>query len=139
MSRKTTPKAPPLPKPTNVYFVAREMVSVNKSYTEPDRVFASKAAAKEYAGQLNRELRALANPFADDAEADWLISRGEKALLALVKKLKLPDPKKAGSSYIEWEQWWDGHYFDMTDAQRDAIWDALDKFNWYAVQTTQME
>lgn len=143
MTRKAPAKKTKKPaKPAKAYIVVREMVSVNRSYTEPDRVFVSKAAARKYAEQLNRELRGLVNPFADDTDVEWLMSRGEKGLVALVKKLRLPAPKKDnphGYAYIDWEKWWDENYFNITDAQRDAIWDALDKYNWYTVKETTLE
>jgi hypothetical protein len=116
------------------------MVSVNESYTEPDRVFGSRGAARKHAEQLNAELRALTNPFEDEQEPDELMRGGEDALLALLKKLRAPVPKRPkGHSYIDWVQWWDAHYFAMTDAQRNTIWDALDTFTWYTVKTTTVE
>jgi hypothetical protein len=139
MTRKATPKKGK-PKPVVAYIAVREMVAANQSYTEPNRVFASRRSAQQHADQLNRELRDLTNPFADDMEPDWLATGGEDGLIALLKKLRAPVPKvQKGDSYIDWEAWWDRHYFDMTDAQRDAIWDALDKFNWYQVTKTTLE
>jgi hypothetical protein len=133
-------KRPAKPKPVTGYIVVRQMVSENENYTEPDCVFASKGAALKHAKQFNSELRALTNPFAEDSELDWLMTGGEKALLALLKKLAVRVPKeKKGQPYIDWEAWWDDSYFNMTDAQRDAIWDALDAFNWYTVKKTTVE
>jgi hypothetical protein len=146
MTRKATPKKskktkkPAKPKPVTAYIVVREMVSVNRSYTEPDRVFVSKGAARRYAEQLNRELRAFTNPFDDDRDPGWLLSGGEEALVALVKKLGLAVPKvRASERYIDWAAWWNRAYFGTTDAQRDAIWDALDEFGWYKVKQTILE
>ena len=97
MTRKVpSKKAAKLRKPKLVagYIAVREMASENKSYTEPDRVFASKGAAQKYAAQLNRELRALTNPFADDREPDQLMTGGEPALGAVLKKLGVPVPQR---------------------------------------------
>ncbi len=148
MTRKATPKkgkkakpAKKPAKPVTVYIAVRTMIAANESFTEPDRVFASKAAAQKYADQLNRELRAVTNPFADDNDPDMLMSGGEDALLALLKKLGLTAPTRASAtdSYIDWEKWWDASYYDITDAQRDAIWAAFDDFEWYKVKTTTVE
>jgi len=129
------------PRAVPAYVVVREVPSETRSFSDPECVFATKAAAMKFAEARNRELRQLVNPFYDRS-ADYLLTGGEKALTALVKQLGLPVPAKSksyGYSIIEWMQWWDGHYFDMTDAQREAIWDALDKYNWYTVKTTKVE
>ena len=146
MTRKAAPKKtkktrkPAKPKPVTVYIVVRTMISVNESYTEPDRVFVSKSEAQKYAKQLNRELRALTNPFADDRGPEMLMSDGDDdTFLALLQKLGLPVPKTPAGSYIDWAKWWDRVYFETTEAQRDAIWDALDEFEWYKVKQTTLE
>jgi hypothetical protein len=142
--KKPTTKAKPgggKSKAATVFVVVREAGHDTPAYTEPERVFASRAAAASYARERNRELRHLVNPF-DGPGPDYAVKGGEKALLALVKKLGLPAPKKTtsyGSPYIDWEEWWDRRYFDMTDAQRDAVWDALGKYNWYKVKATSLE
>lgn len=147
MTRKKTPakKAAILrmparkPKVATAFVVVREIPAETPTFTEPERVFASRAEAQAFAEERNRELRALVNPFADYGP-DVSAKGGERALLALVEKLGLADPGGHKSyGYIDWEQWWDRHYFDMTDPQRGAIWDALDKYNWYQVKPTQVE
>jgi hypothetical protein len=134
------PKKAAKPHTATAYVVVREIPAESPSFSDPERVFAKKDAAQKFAEERNRELRRLVNPFAERS-AQYLLNGGEKALTALVKKLKLPAPAKHKTygSYIDWEGWWDGHYFDMTDAQRDAIWDALDKYDWYTVKTTKLE
>lgn len=127
------------PRAVTAYVAVREIPSELTAFSEPERVFATKAAALRFAEERNRELRRLVSPFAERS-AEYLLTGGEKALTVLVKKLKLPAPAKHKTyGTIDWEGWWDGHYFDMTDAQRDAIWDALDKYNWYRVRETKVE
>ena len=138
-SKKAPPRA--AKKAATVYVVVRPIPSEAPVFTDPDRVFATKATAQAHADLLNRELRRLLNPF-DDRNAADLLEGGEKALLALVQRLRLSAPPKRVLSmtlYTDWRAWWDGYYFDMTDAQRDAIWDALDKFDWYTVNSTTLE
>jgi hypothetical protein len=144
MTRKATakkPKKPAKPKPAPAYVVVRELRGESPTFTEPDRVFADRKAAQAHADELNRQLRTHTGPFQNYNDPDNSMKGGERAFLTLVKKLKLPVPKKEGDgySYINWEAWWDRHYFDMTEEQRDALWDALDKFDWYHVQETELE
>ncbi|HEY1191192.1 MAG TPA: hypothetical protein VGE74_26390 [Gemmata sp.] len=142
MTRKASAKkgkAAPQPEPLRVFIVVREMPSESRSYTEPDRVFATVKAAQEHADQLNRELREFTNPFANEREPDWLMS-SEKAFFKLLKKLKIAEPKPPkGSAYVQWEQWWAQLATELTEAQRDAFWDAFNKFHWYEVQETTLE
>jgi hypothetical protein len=134
-------KKPAKPEVMVAYVVVREIPADSPTFTDPERVFASKSVARKFADERNRDLRRLVNPF-DYHHPDFLVRGGEKALSALVKKLHLPAPKKAqsyGYTGADWEAWWDAHYFDMTDEQRTAIWDALDKYPWYKVKTTKLE
>ena len=122
-----------------VYTAQRLLNKYDRSYTEPDRIFADKTAAQLYADERNRELRAITNPF-HDCYAHDISKGGQKALVARVKKLKLKPPtKKKGEWGVNWEAWWDDNYFNMTDDQRDAIWERLTEFNFYQVTTTTME
>jgi len=124
------------PKARKLYFAARDLPTDLEvdSYTEPDVAFVREADAQAHADALNVELRALTNPFANDSDPDELMRGGETAFKKLLAKLKLP-----AFSASDWAAWWDAHYFDMTDAQRNAIWDALTKFPWYLVRETTLE
>jgi hypothetical protein len=129
------------PKEVVAFVVVREIPAEVPTFTEPERVFAAKSAARKFADERNGDLRRLVNPF-DDHGPDFLVRGGEKALSAFLKKLRLPAPKKSksfGYSYTDWAAWWDTHYFDMTDEERNAIWDALDKYHWYKVKATKVE
>jgi hypothetical protein len=127
------------PKPVTVYTVVRKIPAESPTYSEPDRVFATRATAKRFADERNAELRALTNPF-DCNDPDMSMTGGEKAFVALLKQHKLPVPAAPkGYAYIDWENWWDRHYFDMTNAQREALWRALNKFDWYKVKETTLE
>lgn len=135
-----TTKKPARPKPTVVYTVVREIPAETNTHSEPERVFVTKAAAEAFAAQRNRELRDLVNPFGQYRGPGYLVTGGQKAFDALLKKLRLEPPAKLqGGHSLNWGAWWDSNYFDMTDAQRDAIWDALDKFEWYVVKATKLE
>lgn len=138
--KKAAAKRPAKPKRVEAYIVVREMPSEVTNYTEPGTVFASRKAATARAKELNAELRAVMNPFEGYA-LEYMVKGGEKALLAVLKETGAPLPVKPKPSYpyFEWEKWWDNSYFDMTDAQRDAVWDALAKFEWYQVKIVTVE
>lgn len=139
MTRKATNKKAAKPQVTTVYTVVQPIRGESPTHTEPERVFATKAAALAFAAERNHQLRTLTNPFAHN-DPDGTVPGGEKAFIALVKKLGLKPPAKPkGFNYIDWEEWWDRSYFDTTDAQRSAIWDALEKFDWYRVKATTIE
>jgi hypothetical protein len=130
---------PARPRRVRAYVVVREVPAEVTSYTEPECVFASKSAALKLATERNREIRALTNPF-ERCSPEYAMTGGEKALFALLKKLRLTAPKKDKTyHFVDWEEWWDRAYFDITDAQRAAIWDALDKFDWYRIRQTTVE
>jgi hypothetical protein len=134
-------KKPAKPKSVIAYVVRRRVPAENDSYTEPERLFGTKAAAQKFAAERNAELQAMTNPF--ERHPHYEMTGGEAALLALVKKLGLTPPKKpeGASEWLSlgWEGWWDASYFNMTEDQREAIWDALDKFDWYHVAATELE
>lgn len=135
---KKTAKAPPKPKPRKVYLAVREMEQVNRSYTEPDRVFASRKAAQEHAAALNRDLRALTNPFADEREPGFIMSDEDK-LWALLKTFNIAEPKAPKGGYIRWDKWWAQVAAELTEEQRDAVWNLFDEYEWYKVKQTTLE
>ncbi len=136
--KKAAPK-PAKPKSVAVYTVVRKIPAESPMHTNPNRVFASKAAAQLFADDRNRELRALTNPF-DGDDPDTAMKGGEKAFLALLKKLGIATPtKQKGDSYINWERWWDHAFLDLTDKQRSDLWDAFDEYDWYKVKNTTLE
>lgn len=128
-------KAPP--KPRKVYLAVREISTVNTSFTEPDRVFASKKAAQEYADALNRELRAFTNPFANDTEPGFIMSDEDK-LWALLKTFNIAEPKAPKGGYVRWDRWWAQVAAELTEEQRDAVWDVFDEFEWFKVKETTL-
>jgi hypothetical protein len=125
-----------------VYVVQRQICGFDESRTdgEPERVFADEKAAERYAQERTLACRAFLNPFDNGAEAVHYIRGGEKTLLALLRKIGLkPLPRKKGEYWIDWGNWWDETYPDMTEAQRDAIWDATGRMKLYRVVKTTLE
>src|SRR5262249_55407400 len=103
------------PKRMRAFVVQRRIPAENEVFSDPDRVFATKAAAQAFADERNRGLRTLLNPF-EGYSPDFSMTGGEKAFFALLKKLHLTAPKKAKGAYayIDWEVWWNQSYFNMT-------------------------
>jgi len=137
---KTKAKKPVRPRPMTVYAVQRRINGYEgPADGEPERIFADKKAAEQYATERTHACRVFLNPFADELAGNS-ITGGEKKLVAVVKKLGLKPPQKKKSDYYtDWHGWWDQMYHDMSDAQRDAIWDSLNKLKLYQVVETMLE
>jgi hypothetical protein len=136
-------KAPrtPAAKRLKVFVVQRKTFGVygDTLYTDPDRVFATEERAKQYADTLNRELLTVGTPF-EYFDVSSLIGGGDKSLTALVTRLGLPLPTTRNlRNNLDWTSWWNANYFNITDAQRNELCLALDRFEWYQVRTTTLE
>jgi hypothetical protein len=109
------------------------------NFGDPERVFGDRADAERYADERNRQLRAdFNNPFSL-GNPGYGATVGEAKFVKTVAKLGLTPPtKKKGAYRIDWEAWWDRIYYDLTDAQRDAIWNALNPA-FYVVRPTKLE
>ena len=79
----------------------------------------------------------------DRSVAVWGTDAAARAAMRAVAAVRpsrlLAVDDRADYASIDWEKWWDAHYFDLTDAQRHAVWDALEKYNWHKVKATQVE
>jgi hypothetical protein len=95
------------------------------------RSFATTEEADTFCKEQEQATRARVNPFAcggpalhyqshldDDRLRDWLLDAGL-------------EPPAAGS--IDWRAWYDESAPRMSQAQRDALWQALDKVRFYRV------
>jgi hypothetical protein len=138
-AKKPAAKKPRAVKPAEVYVVERITMGYEGTVNgEPERVFAGKAAAVKFAAERTLAARAFTNPF------EWntgpIITGGETKLAAVITKLGLKPPtKKKGEYGINWSRWWDQTYEQMSEQQRDAIWDALDKKKLYRVVKNELE
>jgi hypothetical protein len=109
---------------------------------DPERVFATRAAAEQYAADRTREARAYTNPFAGYGVQPAELCRGGmrafKKVLAQLK-LKPPDPDEDNDEESEWAAWWDRTVPTLTPAERDVLWGALTKYELYRVEETTLE
>ena len=105
----------------------------------PVRAFDTKAKAVKHAKQLTAEARQELNPFQftyQDIEA--IVEGDEDDLIAALAKHGLPSPQQVaitsyGSHLIDWPRWYDDLADTLTDAERDAIWNLLDRLELYRV------
>lgn len=140
MSKKKPPaKKPARPKAVTVYAVQRVVFGYDgPTHAEPERVFASEAAARKFARERALACRPISNPFWPGYQP--AITGGETKLAQVVRKLGLKPPVRGKNTLGNvWAVWWDRTYFEMSDTQRDAIWNALDKLELYKVVKTKLE
>jgi hypothetical protein len=100
----------------------------------PERAFLDHDRAAAYCRRREREARAGANPFrhgervADwssldhDRLHDWLLDAGIDPPVA--GERSRPDP---------WRAWWDLCQDQLTELQREKVWEALDKVRFFRV------
>jgi hypothetical protein len=107
----------------------------------PVRAFDTKAKAAKYARDLTEEAKRELNPFQFTYQDVDLLMKGdgdELALIAALEKQKLPSPQHVartsyGSHNIDWPRWYDEIADSLTDAEREAIWNLLDRLELYRV------
>ena len=117
---------------------------IAENHIEPEGVpilaFTREAAASARAKQLTAEARRELNPFQfmyNDVES--IMHGDEEALLLALGKMDLPFvalkryPTNYSREIIDWPAWYDDIADDLTDAERDAIWNLLDRLELYRV------
>lgn len=100
--------------------------------------FASESDATRHAVELSRAARAETNPFQfENQSLARLTSLGEAALTERVVALGLPSPSE--EPWRDWVVWYDDLASQLSDAQRDGIWGALDQLVLYGVVTVEVD
>ncbi|MGL4550180.1 MAG: hypothetical protein ACRC33_03245 [Gemmataceae bacterium] len=113
----------------------------------PVAAFVKKADATKRAKELAAAARRETNPFQfEGGELDALSSLPEKSLLGRLTALGLvPPPAITGhpdrwrNGRRDWITWYDGLASQLTDAERDGVWDLLDLLVLYAVVSVALE
>lgn len=137
MSKKT--------KPRTVFTVQRLLPQEYEEaayHGDPERIFATRAAAEKYAADRTRAARAFTNPFAGFAEPGELCKGGMRAFKKLMTQLKLKPPKGDDADDAwdsQWAAWWGDAMAKLTPAERDVLWDSLTKFELYWIDETTLE
>ena len=106
----------------------------------PILAFTRKAAASARVKHLTADARRELNPFQfmyNDVES--IMDGDEEALMLALGKMDLPPAilKRRRTEYsseiIDWPAWYDDIADTLTDAERDAIWNLLDRLELYRV------
>ena len=105
----------------------------------PVRAFDTKAKATKYAKELTAEARRELNPFQFTyQDIETLMDGNEDDLIVALAEKDLPPPRHVastsyGSHIIDWPRWYDDLADTLTDTEREAIWDLLDRLELYRV------
>jgi hypothetical protein len=113
----------------------------------PVAALTTRAAAQRRAEELTRAARLETNPFLlEGGELEFLSSLEEETILDRLTGLGLPPPGViSGHEYSwrnglrDWAAWYDDLASQLTDAQRDGVWDLLDLLVLYAVVPVKLE
>jgi len=120
----------------------KDNVAVPASAGWPVAIFTDRAAAEARHNELEREARALLNPFRF-VEPYWLhhftsLDRDEllEALRCLAPDTAPPEPHPYDG--YDWLGWWDRNVGRLSDQQREQAWQLLDKVHFYEVVETRL-
>lgn len=108
-------------------------------------VCADKDAAGARAEELEREARQTLNPFLFVGPNEYTLrsvtSLTAKQFTARLKKLfpESPPPGKNEDEEYDWYGWWAGLADRLSEEQRAAVWELLDRLKFYGVMEAKME
>jgi hypothetical protein len=98
----------------------------------PVKAFTDPNAAEAFRLGLERQARAGRNPFQHGPELSHLTSLPAGPLRDWLLDAGLTPPKEE-LSLAALSGWWDRHSQEMTELQRDKVWEALDLLCYYTV------
>ena len=98
----------------------------------PVKAFTDPNAAEAFRVVLERQARAGRNPFQHGHELSDLTSLPEGPLRDWLLDAGLTPPQGELSVAVL-SVWWDRHSEEMTELQRDRVWEALDLLRFYTV------
>jgi hypothetical protein len=98
----------------------------------PVKAFTDPNAAEAFRRGLERQERANRNPFQHGQELSELTSLPEGPLRDWLLDAGLTPPK-AKLNLAVLSGWWGHHEEEMTELQRDKVWEALDRLRFYTV------
>ena len=117
----------------------------DRTLGRPIAVFNDKAAAEARVAELERQERAVLNPFTfigSDYYRFGVISsltaeEFADRMKALAPKARLP--KANLDQERDWFGWWEENADGLTEEQRQSVWDLLDRLDLYRVMTAELE
>jgi hypothetical protein len=105
--------------------------------------FRSRKQAEAYCRELEQQARRELSPFQFGEELELLTSLKKPALDRGLRQLGLKPPTakafRAEWGGIDWRAWWDAVAADLTDAQREGIFDLLDRLRFYEVTQAEFD
>jgi hypothetical protein len=108
--------------------------------------FRDRERAEAYCRELQRQARRELSPFRFIQELEFLedlTSLSEKALCQGLRKLGLKPPTvrtfPTKWKTINWWAWWDAVAGDLSDAQREGIYELLDRLHFYEVVEAELD
>jgi len=101
----------------------------------PLRLFTDRPKAEEWANGLGRAARGQLNPFDLGYFITELTVLSEMELQERIVDLGLvpPDEHPGLQAWSDWRGWWEATVGTMAEAQRDGVWDLLDRLRLYEV------
>jgi len=110
----------------------------------PLRCFRSREEAEACCQELEQQARRELSPFQFHmGELELLTTLSEKEFRQALGKLGLTPP--TGTAFrtewrsIDWRVWWDAVAADLTDAQREGVFDLLDELRFYEVVQAELD
>jgi hypothetical protein len=98
------------------------------------RSYQSRAVAERTRQKRERDARNAVNPFTCGGRAlhyqtsldadrlhDWLLDAG------------IEPPARAADGSRDWAAWWDKNYLSLSEAQKEKVWEALDRVKFFEV------
>jgi hypothetical protein len=111
----------------------------------PVAAYADRAAAVARAEELECQARETVNPFlflgtSSEYELRSLTSLSSEEFDARLKKLfpAVRLPRMMQSEYRDWFGWWAKLADRLTEEQRAAVWELLDRLKFYGMLTAEM-
>ena len=98
----------------------------------PVKAFTDRNAAEAFRLRLERQARSGRNPFQHGHELADLTALPEGPLRDWLLDAGLTPPKWKLNP-VALSGWWDHHAHQMTEIQRDKVWEALDRVRFYTV------
>jgi len=105
----------------------------------PLRAFGKRKDAEVHRAELERDARREASPFRYGFEVAHVTSLDESTLRQRITRLGLEPPEQPAGERLPcdtltpWREWWNHTAGGLTDGQREAIWDLLDRLSFYQV------
>jgi hypothetical protein len=126
-------------------FTRVETEDQDRTLGRPLAVFTDKRKAEARKEKLEREERAVLDPFTFVGSDEYSlqevsslsVEEFEAKLKELAPKARLPRPGRYDER--DWTDWWAKYADTLSEEQRQSVWELLDRLEFYQVLPTDME